>query len=203
MAVSAVVVGVCPPAAVMLLRRRAEGQFEAALPGALRSIAADVRAGATVRAAIERLALTPSPVAADFDRVRRRLELGAGLAGAVEPWIVDRPSSSVRVVVGALSCTDEVGGSAATALDGVAASLSDRLAVAAEARAQSAQARVSAIVVGAAPLGYLAFAAASDRDAISDLISRPIGRMCVTGAVLLDVLAVVWMRRIVRTPEPS
>ncbi len=63
-----------------------------------------------------------------------------------------------------------MGGRAADALDGLASSLRDRLDAVAEAHALSTQARLSAVVVGAAPLGYLAFAALVDAGSVTALV---------------------------------
>ncbi len=201
--VVALVALVGPPAALFSARHRGRRRFDLALPDALRSLAADVRAGATLRGAIGRVSTSPSAVAPDFARIAARLRLGASVTDALHPWVVERSNASVRVVVGALGCVDAVGGAPGPALEGLAASLSDRVAVAAEARAQSAQARISAIVVGLAPLGYLVFSAAIDAAAVRALIERPLSRVCFLIAIGLDLLAVEWMRRIVRDPEDA
>ncbi len=60
------------------------------------------------------------------------------------------------------------GGPAAPALDGLAAGLRDRHDAAAEVAALSAQARLSAIVVGAAPLVSLALSLLVDRRVAPD-----------------------------------
>jgi tight adherence protein B len=104
----------------------------------------------------------------------------------------------VRAVAGALAVATTVGGRAADALDGLAASLRERLGAAAEARALSSQARLSAMVVGAAPMGYLAFSALVDPSSVSVLLTTATGRVCLAVGVVLDALAVLWMRRVVR-----
>lgn len=203
--VIAVLVGavVAPLVAMVLTRDRGRRRFELALPDALRSMAADVRAGSTLRHAIERVSTSRSAVAADFGRIDARLQLGASIEDALRPWLIERPTASVGVVVGALGCVDAVGGTPGPALDGLATSLSDRAAVAAEARAQSAQARISALVVGVAPVAYLAFSAAIDTSAMAALLERPVSRACFVVAVVLDLLAVWWMRHILRDPEAT
>jgi len=109
----------------------------------------------------------------------------------------------VRAAAGALAIANTVGGPAANALDGLAESLRQRQGAAAEARALSAQARLSAIVVGAAPLAYLAFSALVDSDSLQVLLATGAGRTCLVLGLLLEALAIVWMRRIVRSDDPS
>ena len=69
----------------------------------------------------------------------------------------------------------------------------------AEAHALSAQARLSAVVVGAAPLGYLAFSAMVDPRAVTALIDTGVGRVCLVVGLGLEGLAALWIRRILRS----
>ncbi|HEX5586919.1 MAG TPA: hypothetical protein VFZ17_06400, partial [Acidimicrobiia bacterium] len=83
--------------------------------------------------------------------------------------------------------------------DGLASSVRHRLDAAAEAQSLSTQARLSAVVVGAAPLGYLAFASLVDARAVSGLVGTGIGRVCLIVGLALEALAALWIRRIVRS----
>jgi tight adherence protein B len=91
-----------------------------------------------------------------------------------------------------------VGGRAADALDGLAASMRERLAVAAEARALSAQARYSAWVIGLLPLGWFAVATVTDPRSLSPLVATGAGRVCAAAGLALEVLGALWMRAILR-----
>ncbi len=184
-------------------RARGDRRCAAALPDAVRSVVSDLGSGGTVASGINRLAISSSPLRADFKRIGARLAMGASVRQAVEPWPDERPISGVRAAAGGLVVTAELGGAAAGPLNGLADSLSARLAICAETRAQSAQARVSAIVVALIPLGFLAFSAAIDPDAIDALVARPLGRICLIVGIGLDGLAALWMRRIVRDRELS
>src|SRR4029077_16194433 len=117
---------------------------------------------------------------------------------ALDAWAREQPAPGVEVAAGALAMCATVGGSAADALEGLASSLRDRGAVAAEARAVSAQARFSAIVVGGAPLLYLAWSAVSDANALHAPTGAPVGRVCIAVGVGLELVGILWMRRILR-----
>jgi tight adherence protein B len=90
------------------------------------------------------------------------------------------------------------GGPAAPALDGLAAGLRDRHDAAGEVAALSAQARLSAIVVGAAPLVSLALSLLVDPRVAPTLIGTATGRACLLAGMALEGLAGLWMHRIVR-----
>jgi tight adherence protein B len=196
-ALLAVVVG--GPVALLLARHRRERVFAAGLPVALEQVAAELRGGGTVVAAVERLAATPDAVGGDLHRVHARTRLGVPLADALAGWPAEHDAPGVRAAAGALSVAVTMGGRAADAIDGLASSLRHRLDAIAEARSLSAQARLSAIVVGAAPLGYLAFSALVDPAGVTALVATGVGRVCLVVGLGLEALAGLWIRRILRS----
>ena len=195
--------GAGPPAAVWVLRTRARRRYATALPLALEHIAAHLRGGGTVGQGVAALAGGDGPLAPDLQRVQTRADLGVGLAEALSAWPAERDVEDVRAVAGALAVAETLGGRSAHALDGLAASLRDRLGAAAEARSLSAQARLSALVVGASPLAYLVFSALVDPASVGLLVRTGAGRLCLGVGLLLEVVAVLWMRRILDSVEAA
>jgi tight adherence protein B len=189
------------PVGLRLARGRAERRFVAALPAGLEQVAAALRGGASVAEALEAIASGNGPLARDVRRVRARTALGLGVADALAAWPSERPLPAVRAAAGALAVAATIGGRAAGALDGLAASLRERLGAVAEARALSAQARLSAFVVGGAPIGYLLFSAAVDPASVDVLVATDLGRVCLVGGLGCEVLAALWMRHILRHGE--
>jgi tight adherence protein B len=200
LAIPAVLGGlIAAPAGLRLARARRERRSTAALPGVLEQVAAELRSGGTVAGAVERLASTDGVIAADLRRVHVRTHLGLALGDALAAWPVEHDVPGVRVAAGALSVAAAMGGHAAAAVDGLAASLHHRLDAAAEARALSTQTRLSAIVVGVAPLGYLAFSSLVDPRSVTVLLTTGVGRVCLFVGLGLEALAALWIRRIVRS----
>jgi tight adherence protein B len=197
-ALAAVVGG---PVALRLGRTRRERRFAVALPAVLEQVAAELRGGGTVAIAVERLAADPGAVGPDLRRVHVRTQLGLPLEEALAGWPTDHDGPGVRAAAGALAVAAAMGGRAAEAIDGLAASLRHRLDAIAEAHALSAQARLSAVVVGAAPLGYLAFSALVDPHSVTALIDTGVGRVCLVAGLGLEALAALWIRRILRSAE--
>ena len=191
----AVLVG--PLVGLRLARGRRERRFAIALPRALEQVAAELRGGGTVSGGVARLATGDDAVAPDLRRVQLRTELGLPLSSALDGWPLDHDAPGVRAAAGALSVAASMGGRSADALDGLAASLRHRLDAAAEAHALSAQGRLSAVVVGAAPLGYLAFASIVDPRSVTTLVTSDVGRVCLVVGLGLEALAGWWIRRIV------
>ena len=185
------------PAALRLAGGRRRRRLAAALPGAVEQIAAELRGGGTVHQGVRHLAQSDGPLAPELRRVVGRAELGLAFDAALASWPEESGVSDVRAVAGALAVAATVGGRSAAALDGLAASLRDRLGATAEARSLSAQARLSAVVVGAAPLAYLLFSALIDPGTVAVLVGTGFGRVCLVIGLALEALAGLWMRRIV------
>ncbi len=190
------------PLALVFARHRAERRAAAAMPAMLRLVASELRIGGTVSTALDTVARSPNPLARDMARVQARMQLGASLDEALEAWMRERPIGGVRAAAGALTLARRVGGPAADAIDGLASSVGDRIAATAETRAQSAQARASALVMVLAPIGYLLFASTIDQRSLDVLLGTNFGRVCLLLGLGLDALAIVWIRFLVR-PEPD
>ncbi len=192
-------VGAVVAGPVVLHRRagRNDRAASGALPGILDQVVAHLRAGGTVPDALTTLAGRPGPLAGDLRRVVARLALGASLVESLGVWSAERPVADVAVAAGALAMVTSVGGAASTPLEGLAVSLREDEAARDEARALSAQARISAIVVGVAPVAYLVFSSATDPGSVRILVSSNAGRMCLVVGLGLEALAGWWMHRLV------
>ena len=195
-----VALAVCAPClAWRLLRHRGAACVEAALPSAVEAVAAGLRSGASLRQALaESARTTPGPVGDDLAAVAGAVERGAGVVAALEGWAARRPLPGVRLVVAALCLGAETGGAAAQAVDAVAATLRQRLAVQAEARALATQARVSAAVIAGAPLVFCALSAVTDPRSADFLLRTPVGLLLLAAGLALDAAGALWMARLTR-----
>ena len=200
------------PVALISLRHHSARRANAQLPALVRRIASELRVGGTVTSGMSEIASEPvgqervtrhdgvatSALVSDCVRIQRRLDLGATLEGSLRIWCVERPTDGVRAAAGALVLASQVGGPAADALDGLANSLAARLSAIEETRAQSAQARASALVMVLAPVGYLVFSSSIDQRSLDVLLGTVIGRGCLAVGLVLDGLAVLWIRYLLR-----
>jgi tight adherence protein B len=96
----------------------------------------------------------------------------------------------------ALQIAADAGGSVARALDGVADTIRGQQHLRAEIDALASQAEASAVLIALLPLAFAAVAGAADPDTLAFLVSTPIGLICLVTGIVLDVVALVWMRRI-------
>jgi len=179
-------------------RHRGARRCAAELPVALEVVAGELRTGGTVTGAVAALGRSSGQLASEFARIDRRCTLGAALDDALQAWAGERSDAGVSSAAGALAVAATTGGRSAEALDGLAASLRDRSEIAAEARALSAQARLSAVVVGSLPIGYLAVCAFIDPRQVQALTQTPFGLGCLAAGLTLEALAALWIRALLR-----
>ena len=189
--------GIAAPVVVHSMRHRRARQIAGAVPEVLDRIGAELRAGGTISSAVTGVAGGEGPLAADFARIELRTRIGATPEDALAAWARERPAPGVGAAAGALAMCATVGGRAADALEGLSSSLRDRIAVAAEAEALSAQARMSALVIGGVPFAYLAWTALVDPAGLAAITGTAVGRACFAIGVALELFGLWWMRRIV------
>lgn len=181
------------------LDARAAAEAEASLPAVLEEIARGLRTGASLRqAVVEAAPSAPGLVADELRCVTVALEQGSPLVEALEEWATSAGRTGVGLAVAALCLGAETGGAQARAVDGVAATLRERLAVASEVRALTSQTRASMLVIAASPLAFCAFASATDPRTSAFLFRTPVGLACLTAGLALDVVGGLWMRRLSR-----
>jgi tight adherence protein B len=199
----AVVALAAGPALVVRTRQgRADAGIEQALPGALEAVARALRSGASLRQAVDEAGANArgggKALAAELSRAAAEAAQGAGLVSALEAVAVRRPLPGVRLGVAALCLGAETGGAQARAVDGVAATVRERQAVAAELRALSSQARISALVIGLAPIAFGVFAATTDPRTAEFMLHTPAGLILLSAGLVLDALGWLWMQRLAK-----
>jgi tight adherence protein B len=173
---------------------------DAQLPTLLEAIARHLRTGGSLTEAItaqrpsHELAQPWATIAAGAPHV--------GVVAALDAWVAGNDRPPVRLAAAALVLAAETGGSPARAVDGVAATLRARAAVAGELRALTAQARASALVIAVSPIAFALLASATDPRTRAAFHTRT-GTMLVLAGLCLDAVGAWWMARLCRLGAPS
>ena len=176
---------------------RATKRLEQQVPATLEAIARAVRAGGSLLLAIEDAAETAPPGLAGDLRIVGHRARHANLDRALALWAEERPVLGVRLAAAALALGAETGGASARAIDGVAATVRQRLSAQADARALATQARLSATVIALAPIGFGVIATATDQRLAATLLLTPVGWAMLAAGLTLDALGAAWMHAIV------
>lgn len=167
------------------------------LPVLLEHTSRGLRSGLDLRSALADAAARAGAHGPAAASVVHRVDGGAAWDEALAGWADDAPRPPVRLVAAALSLARASGGRAAHALDGVAATLRARRAVAQEARSLATQAQASAAVLVALPLVVSVGGAVADPRLADALLGTTWGLACIVAAVALDAIGALWMHRIV------
>jgi tight adherence protein B len=184
-------------AALVRLRQGSEARrLDRELPLVLDEVARSLRAGCSLAQALTAAGEVPGPAGRAVAALAGEVADGRPVAAAADRWARASGSPVVGLAAVAVALAAEAGGTSARAVDGVAASLRERAEAADEAHALAAQARLSAVVIGVAPLAFAGLAAATDPRTATFLVGSPIGLACLVGGAALDGAALVWMRRI-------
>lgn len=166
---------------------------------AVASLAAAVRAGSSLPQAI-RYALNEAqePVRLGLARLAADLDVGVPIGEALDRWRRSEDSSDVDLVVGALELHRRSGGDLPAVLDQVVATIRARVGVAREVRSLTAQARLSAWILGLLPVGFFAFLWVTARRDIEGAVHTPAGIACLVLGLALEGGAVLWIRSLLR-----
>jgi tight adherence protein B len=164
---------------------------------AVGALAAAVRSGASLTQAIRYTTTeAATPVRDDLTQIVAQLDTGIALEQALRSWPDVRPSANVELVVGALELHRRSGGDLPAVLDQVVGAIRDRVSISREVRSLTAQARMSAWILGLLPVGFFAFLWLTSRRDIEGAMSTPVGIACVVAGLLLELGAFAWIRKL-------
>jgi tight adherence protein B len=174
-------------------RRRGEEQ----LADAVAAVSAGLRAGLSLSQALAyaRDEAQP-PLRDDFTRLVDRIEVGEPMGNALFAWAEDRGSEEARLFAGVLDLHRRSGGDLPTVLDGLVGTLRERRSAHREIRALTAQARLSGVILGMLPIGFFGFLFLTSRREMTNAVASPLGRTAVAVGLGLQLLAFLWIRRL-------
>ncbi|MCY3861182.1 MAG: type II secretion system F family protein [bacterium] len=191
--------------ALMLLRanrHRRDQVMEAQLPGFLEAIARGLRTGLQLGpATVEAASSTPPPLHHEVLPLAEELRRGLRSADVFDRWARRRPGSGSGMAAAAMAFAASAGGAQARAIDGVAATLRDRAALELEVRSLTSQARVSAMMIAALPVGFMLLSAGVGDHAVSFMFTTRLGLAFLACGLGLDAIGAWWMRRIVNSRD--
>jgi tight adherence protein B len=184
------------------LRRRVERRRRRAdqLPVALDRLAAALRSGSSLPMAFDEVgtALDP-PLGPELRALGREAAGGRPVVQVLDDWSAAHDDPGTRLASTALVLAALVGSAPARAIDGVAATVRERLDLAAERHALAAQARTSALVLSVAPVGFAGLLVVGDTAAADFLLGTPAGWACLAVGLGLDAGGAWWMARLSRS----
>ena len=139
------------------LKRRARkrlAEFVAQLPDTITLLANSLRAGSSFLQGLDLVKREAGgPMAQEFDRVVREMNLGQTLESALNNLVRRVASEDLELVVTAIAIQTQVGGNLANVLDAIAFTIRERIRIKGEINTLTAMGRYSGYVLLALPFG--------------------------------------------------
>jgi tight adherence protein B len=191
-----------PWAAAMVVRarrRRWRAHVARAAPAVAVALADAIEAGHAVAGAVGEAARgVAGPARAELRIAADAIALGEPTAAALERLRARAGGGPFDAIVAALLLQRDAGGPLASLLRGLGDSLAESVRLADDARAATAQARFTAVLVAVLPLGAAGLAELGHPGYLAGLLGSPLTAWLGGCAVLLQVASFVAVRRIAR-----
>jgi tight adherence protein B len=140
----------------------------------------------------------PEPMGTELRLTIEQMRYGASLPDALESMFRRVPEESLGFFLAAVRVQAQVGSSLAEILDRVAEAIRARQRLQQQIKTLTAQARMSALVVGALPFFLLALFTLMRPDYTSMLFYDPVGIKMLEAACAMDVIALFIINRMVQ-----
>lgn len=169
------------------------------LPTVIELLATSLRAGLSIRAALTQLVKQSArPISQELAMLDRMQRIGLPIERALSEWSNRLPVSELQLLTFTISVSAASGGGLSEALDRLAASFRQRLVLEEKVDALTAQGRMQAWVMVALPIGLALVLTAMDPDSMNSLWTTASGHMVLGTVLVLEVLGLLWIRRLVR-----
>ena len=189
-----------PWALPLVARERRSRKLSEQLPEAVDMMARSLRAGHALTAAFQLVATEMSePISVEFARAYEQQRLGMPLERAVREMAARAPrNGDLKIFAVCTVIQKETGGNLSEILDGLARTVRDRYRFFGKLRALTAEARASAWVVSATPLGIALFLALTQPAYMRTLVVDPMGRTILAVGLVAWVSGALWFQRLTR-----
>jgi tight adherence protein B len=165
---------------------------------ALMTIANSLRAGFSFMQAMDLVSQEmPDPIAAEFKRVLREIQLGATMDYALVAMANRVQSEDLDLVVTAVLIQRQVGGNLAEVLENISGTIRERIRLAGEIKTLTAQGKISGLVIGLLPFFLMIFLFLISRDYILTLFTNPIGLTLLVSGIFSQIVGFTMINKIV------
>lgn len=181
------------------LTSKRSSQFAGQLSDTLQLMASSLRAGYGLLQAVDAVATeAPAPASEEFQRIKVETQLGREVEDAMKAASVRVQSEDFQWVAESIEIHRQIGGDLAEILDAVNETIRDRNRIRRRIRALSAEGRISGIVLSLIPAVLVIVIALLNPAYLLELTDTTVGRFLIFAGLGAWLVAVVWMRRLVR-----
>ncbi len=187
-----------PFAVLYYKRHRRFSRFERQFPEALDILARAVRAGYAFTTGLQLIAdEMPDPIAREFGRTFEQQNLGLPLRDAFFNLSLRMPLPDVRIFVSTMQIQSETGGNLAEILDNLSRIVRERFRLLRQVRTYTAEGRLSLYFLTAIPPIFVVILYFLNPRYLQRLLDDPVGPHLIGGAILLQLIGFLVIRKIV------
>lgn len=194
------VVGCAAPPLYLRYRRSARlARFEEQFPEALDLMSRALRAGHALTTAMSMVAdEAPHPVGQEFRRSFDEQNFGLPLKDALNNLAERMPLLDVRFFVTAVLIQRETGGNLSEILENLAHVVRERFKILRQVRVYTAHGRLTGYVLMGLPAALAIVLSFINPEHMNLLFREPMGQTMLTGAIVLQIIGYVWVKRVVK-----
>lgn len=172
--------------------------FSKQFPDALNLMASSLRAGHPLTAALNIVTdEMPKPISDVFETAQKEMALGIDTKEAFYSMTKVMPQSiDLRFFITAVLIQKEVGGNLAELLDSLSDTIRERFKLMGQLRVQTAQTRISGIVIGIVPILVLLAIFFMNREYIKPLFNTKDGQLALCIAIALIIVGFISIKKI-------
>ncbi len=171
--------------------------FSKQFPDALNLMASSLRAGHPLFSAIDTvIEEMPKPISEVFETVKKDLSLGIDTKDAFLNMTKTMPKSmDLRFFITAVLIQKEIGGNLAELLNSLSATIRERFKLIGQLRVQTAQTRLSGIILGIVPIAVLLIISFMNPEYMKPLFETSDGKMAFTIAIGLIITGFISIKK--------
>jgi tight adherence protein B len=138
------------------------------------------------------------PIAREFEHTFADINFGNDVRRALLGMVIRVPSSNLMAVVTAVLIQRETGGNLAEIFERISQVIRSRFRFGRRVKTLSAEGRLSAWILTLVPIVLFGVLWISTPSYLPPLLENPTGQKMIAFAVVMMVVAVFWMRKIIR-----
>ena len=194
----AAMMGLLPIFWLLWRRRRRLKAFAVQLPDALEMLARALRSGQSLAAGFNMVSgeVNP-PLGKEFGRVFEEQNLGVSMEDSLYAMSDRIPNLDLKFFVTAVILQRQTGGDLAEILDKIGSLIRERFQIWGQVQALTGEGRLSGVVLLALPFVLFLAVYRLNPDYVMLLFTEPMGKKMLIGAIILQVLGALVIRKIV------
>ncbi len=190
------IVGLLAPYVYLKAKQsRRQVRLSAQIPDMLDILSSSLRSGHSFLSGVQIIVTQmQQPITDEFARVVQEVKFGASLNDALTDLVHRTENYDMELIISAVQTQLAVGGNLAEILDKIGSMIRDRVRLAGEIGAATAEGRFSAMILVGMPFGLAFIVNSVSPGYLAPLFTDPLGQMLLGGAAALVVVGVLIIR---------